>query len=131
SDLKTLAQLAAAQGADFIGVNPLHALYAAEPRRYSPYSPSSREFLNVLYIDPGAMQALAISPTARAHIAAPAFQDRLQGLRDAPLVDYEAVALIKREIFRLIFTDFAALCAREPEHPIVQAFAHFAKDRGE
>src|SRR6185312_5737741 len=118
SDLKQVAQLAAQRGADFAGVNPLHALYAAEPRRYSPYSPSSREFLNVLYIDPEAMQALAISPTARAHIAQPGFRDRLQALRDAPLVDYEAVALIKREIFRLVFTDFATLCAREPDHPI-------------
>jgi len=131
SDLKRLAQLAAERDADFVGVNPLHALYAAEPRRYSPYSPSSREFLNVLYIDPEAMQSLAISPTARDHIAKPAFQNRLQALRDEPLVDYEAVALIKREIFRLIFTDFATLCAREPDHPVVRAFAHFAKERGE
>ena len=131
SDLKQLAQLAARKGADFVGVNPMHALYAAEPRRYSPYSPSSREFLNVLYIDPDSMRALAISPAARAHIAEPAFQERLQALRDAPLVDYEAVALIKREIFRVIFADFAALCARERNHPMVQAFAQFAKERGE
>jgi (1->4)-alpha-D-glucan 1-alpha-D-glucosylmutase len=131
SDLRQLVQLAGQRGADFVGVNPLHALYAAEPRRYSPYSPSSREFLNVLYIDPDAMQALAISPTARAHIAAPAFQEKLQALRDAALVDYEAVAHIKREAFRLIFIDFATFCAREPDHPVVQAFAHFAKERGE
>jgi (1->4)-alpha-D-glucan 1-alpha-D-glucosylmutase len=131
SDLKQLIERAAQRGADFVGVNPLHALYAAEPRRYSPYSPSSREFLNVLYIDPDAMQALAISPAARAHIAEPAFQEKLQALRDATLVDYEAVAHIKREVFRLIFTDFATLCAREPDHPIVRSFAHFAKERGE
>jgi (1->4)-alpha-D-glucan 1-alpha-D-glucosylmutase len=131
TDLKQLVQRAATRGADFVGTNPLHALYAAEPRRYSPYSPSSREFLNVLYIDPDAMQALAISATARAHIATPAFQERLHALRDAPLVDYEAVALIKREVFRLVFIDFATLCAREPDHPIVKSFAHFAKERGE
>jgi 4-alpha-glucanotransferase len=131
SDLRQLAALAGRQGADFVGVNPLHALYAAEPRRYSPYSPSSREFLNVLYIDPEAMQALAISPAARAHIAEPAFQARLLVLRDTLLVDYEAVALIKREIFRLIFADFAALCARDPDHHLVQAFALFAKESGE
>ncbi|HEY1505657.1 MAG TPA: 4-alpha-glucanotransferase [Stellaceae bacterium] len=131
SDLKQLVQLAALQGADFVGVNPLHALFAAEPRRYSPYSPSSREFLNVLYIDPETTQTFAISPKARAHIAEAAFQQRLQALRDAALVDYEAVALIKREVFRLIFTDFAALCAREPDHPVVRAFARFAKERGE
>jgi (1->4)-alpha-D-glucan 1-alpha-D-glucosylmutase len=85
----------------------------------------------VLYLDPGAMEALAISPAARAHIAAPDFQKRLQALRDAPLVEYEAVALIKREVFRLIFADFAALCAREGDHALVQAFARFAKERGE
>ncbi len=49
-DLARLAELAAAAGADFIGVNPLHALFSAEPRRFSPYAPSSRCFLNPLYI---------------------------------------------------------------------------------
>src|SRR5579863_1288710 len=65
TDLKTLVEFAAKEGADFVGVNPLHALYAAEPRRFSPYSPSSREFLNVLYLDPEAMRAFALSPGAR------------------------------------------------------------------
>lgn len=131
SDLKTLVRLAGKQGADFVGVNPLHALYAAEPRRYSPYSPSSREFLNVLYIDPAAMQALAVSSSAQQRIAAPEFQERIAALRDAPLVEYEDVARIKDEIFRRIFADFAALCARDPRHPLVAAFAHFSKERGE
>lgn len=131
TDLKSLAALAARQGADFVGVNPLHALYAAEPRRYSPYSPSSREFLNVLYLDPEAMQAFAISPAAKDHVADRAFQERLATLRAAPLVDYVEVARIKDEIFRIVFADFAALCARDPRHPLVGRFAHFAKERGE
>jgi (1->4)-alpha-D-glucan 1-alpha-D-glucosylmutase len=131
SDLKLLARLAARQGADFVGVNPLHALYAAEPQRYSPYSPSSREFLNVLYIDPEAMQSLAISAAARERIAGHALQERLRALRDATLVDYEAVAQIKDQVFRLIFRDFAALCAREPRHELVLRFAQFTKERGE
>jgi (1->4)-alpha-D-glucan 1-alpha-D-glucosylmutase len=131
SDLKSLARLAAREGADFVGVNPLHALYAAEPRRYSPYSPSSRELLNVLYIDPEAMQAYAISPGARRRVAEPAFQERLQRLRDAPLVEYEEVARIKGEIFRVIFADFSALCARDARHPLVTRFAQFTKEQGE
>ncbi len=49
-DLARLAELAARVGADFVGVNPLHALFLAEPSRFSPYSPSSRRFLNPLYI---------------------------------------------------------------------------------
>ena len=54
-DLAHLAELAAAAGADFVGVNPLHALFLAEPSRYSPYSPSSRRFLNPLYISVDAL----------------------------------------------------------------------------
>ena len=49
-DLAQLAELFAAQGADFIGVNPLHALFSADPERASPYSPSSRQYLNPIYI---------------------------------------------------------------------------------
>ena len=131
TDLRALARHAGRQGADFVGVNPLHALYAAEPRRYSPYSPSSREFLNVLYLDPEAMQAFAISPPAQEHIASAEFQQRLAALRDSPLVDYEGVARIKDEIYRLIFADFATLCARQPNHFLVMHFAQFAKERGE
>ena len=49
-DLAQLAELAAAWGADFIGVNPLHALFSADPEQASPYSPSSRQYLNPIYI---------------------------------------------------------------------------------
>ncbi|HEY3916606.1 MAG TPA: 4-alpha-glucanotransferase [Stellaceae bacterium] len=131
TDLMALVRLVAAQGADFVGLNPLHALYAAEPRRHSPYSPSSREFLNVLYLDPEAMLSFAISPAARARIADPAFQEQIRVLRDAALVDYEGVARVKDEIFHLVFADFAALCAREPRHSVVLRFAQFARERGE
>jgi hypothetical protein len=44
-DLKKLVELAAGLGAGVVGVNPLHATQG------SPYSPSSRHALNVLYID--------------------------------------------------------------------------------
>jgi 4-alpha-glucanotransferase len=51
--LAALAEGAARRGAAAIGVNPLHALFPAEPRHISPYSPSSRRFLNPLYADLG------------------------------------------------------------------------------
>ncbi len=52
SDLKSLTSGLGEQGADFIGLNPVHALYPTNPLHCSPYSPSSRLFDNVLYIDP-------------------------------------------------------------------------------
>ncbi len=51
SDLQVLVKNAAKQGADFIGLNPIHELYPANPDACSPYGPSSRRWLNYLYID--------------------------------------------------------------------------------
>src|SRR5205823_2781753 len=53
--VRDLAKVAAAQGADAIALSPVHSLFAAEPERYSPYSPSSRQFLNPLYADASAV----------------------------------------------------------------------------
>ena len=53
-DLAALAELAREAGAhniDAIAVSPIHAPFAAVPEIASPYSPSSRYFLNPLYAD--------------------------------------------------------------------------------
>lgn len=55
-DFATLADTArafAGAGADAVAISPVHALFPADPGRYSPYAPSSRLFLNILYADPG------------------------------------------------------------------------------
>ena len=54
-DFGTLADTARAfarRGADALAISPVHALFPADPSRYSPYAPSSRLFLNILYADP-------------------------------------------------------------------------------
>ena len=51
-DLRALAPIAQRAGAGGIGVNPLHALHPSNPLASSPYAPSSRLFLNALYVDP-------------------------------------------------------------------------------
>ncbi len=48
--LSQLAESAARQGAHALAISPLHALFAAEPRHYSPYAPSSRIALNPVYV---------------------------------------------------------------------------------
>lgn len=55
ADLRMLVDGLAGSGADFIGLNPLHALFPATPEFRSPYSPSSRQFLNPIYL-PGESQ---------------------------------------------------------------------------
>lgn len=49
-DLKRAVERFADAGADFVGLNPLHGLFLSRPEAASPYSPSSRRFLNPLYI---------------------------------------------------------------------------------
>ncbi len=105
-DLAELAAWAARAGADLIGVNPLHALFPHNPRHASPYSPSSREFINTLYIDVESVPEYAACAKTRALVAAPAFQARLQALRDAELVDYVGVAEAKYSILEGLYRHF-------------------------
>ncbi|KJJ95318.1 4-alpha-glucanotransferase [Burkholderiaceae bacterium 26] len=51
----TLARHLAQRGADAFALSPVHAMFTADARRYSPYSPSSRLFLNAWMIDPAAL----------------------------------------------------------------------------
>ena len=56
-DFASLADAARAlgqRGADALAISPTHALFPADASRYSPYAPSSRQFLNGLYGDPTA-----------------------------------------------------------------------------
>ncbi len=49
-DLRTLATWSASQGAGTILINPLHAVTPVIPRGTSPYYPTSRRFLDPLYL---------------------------------------------------------------------------------
>ena len=105
-DLEALIRWMASCGAGFVGVNPLHALSPADPARSSPYSASSRHFLNVLYIAVPAVAEFEDCMAARARMADPQFAHRLQDLRAQPLVDYRGVAELKFEILALLYQDF-------------------------
>lgn len=50
--LGDFAANAGGAGIDALAVSPVHARFAADPSHISPYSPSSRFFLDPLYIDP-------------------------------------------------------------------------------
>tara|TARA_R110002020_G_scaffold58372_8_gene160082 strand:+ start:4029 stop:6125 length:2097 start_codon:yes stop_codon:yes gene_type:complete len=67
-DFGTLADSAAsfaARGADALAISPTHALFPSDPGRFSPYSPSSRSFLNILFGDPALIGApVAATPAA-------------------------------------------------------------------
>ncbi len=105
-DLARFVEHAADIGAGIIGLNPLHALFTHNPAHASPYSPSSRERLNVLYLDVDAIEEFRDCTTAQRRVRSAKFQSRLAQLRETPLVDYPGVAAAKYEILELLYAHF-------------------------
>ena len=67
--LSAIAEATARAGGSIVGINPLHALFAEDRERASPYHPSDRRFLDPVYIDVEAVPDLAAAPEARALLA--------------------------------------------------------------
>jgi 4-alpha-glucanotransferase len=107
ADIRQLAELAAGQGADVLGLSPLHARFRDQPERACPYAPSSRRWLDPF--------AIAVDEAAaELGIALPALPPAGEG----ELIDYPAVARARE-------TAFAALAAGfGPGHP---AYGHYRR----
>ena len=107
ADLDAAVRGFAPAGASFIALNPLHALFPANPGHFSPYSPSSRHFLNVLYIVVERLPEFVECAEAQRRVGAPEFQAELARLRSVANVDYPGVAAAKLPLLRLLFEHFA------------------------
>src|SRR3569833_801011 len=53
ADLRAIRQMAQAQGAGFVLINPLHAVGPIPEQEASPYLPATRRFLNPIYLRVG------------------------------------------------------------------------------
>lgn len=111
TDLATLAEWAASLGAQFVGLNPLHAI-RNRGTDVSPYSPISRVFRNPAYIDVEAIPELAFAPGVRLLVDSAEFARGLAELRAASVIDYERVMAVKWPILRACYD---AAAARESE----------------
>jgi 4-alpha-glucanotransferase len=119
TDLAALIALAAKLGAAGIALNPLHALFDDRPEQASPYSPNSRLFLNVLYID---VEAIAEFRGVRAA----GLEQAIERLRDRDIIDYAGVAAAKLTGLRLAYEQFRAAASEQRR----AAFAAFRHERG-
>lgn len=106
-DLRAMLPEIAQRGGAFIGLNPIHALYPANPESASPYSPSSRRWLNVIYIDVNAVEDFRLSKEAQAWWQLPATQQALQAARQTDDVDYTAVTALKMTALRMAWKGFS------------------------
>ena len=94
ADLAELAAILGGIGADFIGLNPLHAMFLVDPARCSPFSPSNRRFLNPLYLAVEWIEGFGADMADAAAIAR---------LRQTELVDYPGVAAVKLGALRALW----------------------------
>ena len=143
-DLGTLSALvgwAAARGASFVGINPLHALFN-RAGEVSPYSPVSRLFRNPIYIDVDDVPELARSGAAKDILNAPATRRALTSMRAAPLVEYDEIIELKERVLtelhrafverggprRQEYKDFVRF--RNPELTLFATWMAIAEDSG-
>ncbi|MCM2679467.1 4-alpha-glucanotransferase [Echinimonas agarilytica] len=108
TDLKFLLKQVAGKGGDFVGLNPIHALYPSNPESASPYSPSSRRWLNIIYIDVTAIAEYSDSKAAQAIVNSAEFKTRIEALKSPEWVDYTGVMQAKIEVLDEVFATFKA-----------------------
>ncbi len=112
-DLEVLCQLAGRSGADFVGLNPLHAIRNGALER-SPYNPVSRLFRSSLYLDVERIPEVHEVPELQERLASAAHRLLVEELRARPEIDYAAVRALKESFFA----------------PLHQAFARLHRDAG-
>jgi 4-alpha-glucanotransferase len=131
TDLSELVDVAAKLDAAVVGVNPLHALFPREPDRASPYSPSSRLFLNPVYLDVEAIPDFAECPEAK--LAVEEMARDIEAARRPAFVDYPAVVKLKQDVLEILFQSFQrnhAAMGKE-ENPRKRDFMRFQEDGGD
>ncbi|WP_291296730.1 4-alpha-glucanotransferase [Elioraea sp.] len=114
--LPPLVREAAAAGADALAVSPLHALFAADPGAYSPYSPSHRSMLNGWMADAGGLSDVATEEELAATLSIRTLHD------EEKLIDYATAISTRLRMLRALFGRFRA---EHADTALAVAFAQF------
>jgi 4-alpha-glucanotransferase len=133
ADLMEVIRWAGPLGAAFVGVNPLHAPGGRGFADPSPYYPTSRIFLNVLYLSLEAAPEMPACRKAQDLLASPEFQAAKARLAAAALVPYGEVHRLKGRVLELLYQTFCEVHGA-PEGAITtrgQEFGRFVAAGGE
>ncbi|WP_150301824.1 4-alpha-glucanotransferase [Pseudomonas profundi] len=101
--LSDLAKSAAAAGADTLAMSPVHAMFSADTGNYSPYSPSSRMFFNILHSAPASVLGEQAVAQAIAEYDLAAEMQRLEAL---DLIDWPAASQVRLTLLRQLYRNF-------------------------
>ncbi|MGC6388049.1 4-alpha-glucanotransferase [Ewingella sp. S1.OA.A_B6] len=127
-DLRQLVNEMGQRGGAFVGLNPIHSLYPGNPVAASPYSPSSRRWLNVIYIDVNAVEDFQLSEQAQRWWREPQTQRTLQEVRSSAWVDYGRVMPLKLAGLHLAHQQFVT---RSASDPMQKTYQKFVREGGE
>ncbi|MDH2998798.1 4-alpha-glucanotransferase [Pasteurellaceae bacterium LFhippo2] len=120
-DLQQFLIKLAEQGGDFVGLNPIHSLFPANPESVSPYSPSSRLWQNIIYIDVSALAEFQQSEAAQQWFNRKETQQALKQLRKKEYVDYSQVMALKLQGLGFAYTQFKQQDQNEFEQFIAES----------
>lgn len=129
TDLLNLMKYAAEKKLDFVGINPLHALFTSKPAFASPYSPSSREWLNPIYLDVEKVGAFTYNEQLKNWLAQPKIRQRIAALRITETVTYTAVWACKRDALHMALNAFEQDTCEAAENERA-AFEVFVLEKG-
>lgn len=126
TDLKNMAGVAKAYGADIVGINPINVAFMAAPETASPYYSAGRLFLNPLYIDATAVPEAAACAEFQKYVKSKPFVDAMKKAAADRLVDYTAVSRLKTKAFGILYEDFK----KNASEPRRKAFERFCEKGG-
>jgi glycogen operon protein len=129
SALGLAGALSGGRGAAFLGVNPLHVLFAEDRGRASPYHPSDRRFVDPLFID--ALDDVGTPRDDALTAALAALGPAIAAAAGGGDVDYEAAWRIKRQALAARFAAFQRARAARPDDPVFADYARFVAAGGE
>lgn len=121
--LEDLARHAANLGADALAISPVHAMFSASRDHYSPYSPSSRLFFNVLHAAPSNLLG---SDAVKRAIATCGLQEEMARLEKNDLIDWPAVSEARHRLLAQLYRDF-----RESDGSLLGDFTNFCDEGGD
>ncbi|GAB2177192.1 4-alpha-glucanotransferase [Dongia sp. agr-C8] len=120
--LRDFMRGSAEAGASAVAVSPLHAQFSADPWRFSPYSPSSRLWMNAVHIDVGEAAALL-------DLKPPKLAPR-QGAGGDALIAWPEASRAKLKALRGLFDAARGAGCFEGGHPSARSLAAFRKAGG-
>lgn len=125
ADLAEICRLAGRRcGADFVLINPLHAAEVVPPMSPSPYLPTTRRFVNPLYIRPEDVRETAYLSTADRSLVEWAGEPVRNAATDTGPIDRDAAWAAKKSALEVVFAASRSAARQD-------AFERFRAEQGE